>query len=99
MESLGFVRTRRKTGARKAGSCADTLWEVNELRDAGTVEARPLPRAAPATQTAMVRRARRQEKEMLAGVRSEEARMGREGMSPEDYRVSPPIWKRDRING
>jgi len=45
------------------------------------VEARPLPREAPATQAAMVRRARRQEKEMLAGARSDEARMGREGLS------------------
>ena len=81
MESLGFVRTRRKTGARKAGSCADTLWEVNELKGHITMEARPLPRAAPATQAAMVRRARRREKEMLACVRSEEARMGQEGMS------------------
>ena len=78
------MRTRRKTGEREAGSWADTLWEVNERRDPRKVEARPLPRAAPAVQAAMVRRARRRENEMLAGVRSEEARIGREGMSPED---------------
>ena len=36
---------------------------------------------------AMVRRARRRENEMLAGVRSEEARIGREGMSPK-----PWVW-------
>ena len=82
--SQGFVWTRRKTEEREAGSRADTLWEVNNRRHPRTMEARPLPRIALATQAAMVRRARRREKEMFAGARSGEARMGREGMSLED---------------
>ena len=43
------------------------MWEVNARRDPRWVEAHPLPRAAPATHAAMVRRARRRENEMLAG--------------------------------
>ena len=58
------------------------MWKVNELRDPRTVGSGPFPLAAPAAQAAMVRRARRREKEMLAGVRSEAARMRREEMSP-----------------
>ena len=59
------------------------MREVNERRDPRRVEARPLPRAAPAAQAAMVRRARRRKQKVLAGAGSEEASMGRKGMSPQ----------------
>ena len=92
VERSGF-RCRRgscgRGGRRKKGNQgrADALWRTNELRDPRILVARALPLAAPATQAAMVRRAQRREKEMLAGVRSGAGRMKREKMLPEDCRV------------